>query len=211
MDWSGVDYLWIIVMFLSAVWTLILTAPIHCRGFIGEQHFSKSDEETNLSKSRMAWGWGSFQQMFISGWTIPLKLEFDSTSKFIKLTIHFHVWTRGLHGSKNSYPNPKRPVNMLHGTDPDPYFIWKWDPNPCRPEKCHKCTTRTRHGPDHYSKVGPETGWEDTDPTVPVPIGTYCTANAIKSMNKLRKKKNNLFALLLLVFPDCDAYNPPCQ
>ncbi len=35
-DWS-VDYLWVIVMFLSAVWTLILTAPIHCRGFIGEQ------------------------------------------------------------------------------------------------------------------------------------------------------------------------------
>uniref|UniRef100_A0A671NI24 Glutamate receptor n=1 Tax=Sinocyclocheilus anshuiensis TaxID=1608454 RepID=A0A671NI24_9TELE len=34
MDWSGVDYLWIIVMFLSAVWTLILTAPIHCGLFI---------------------------------------------------------------------------------------------------------------------------------------------------------------------------------
>ncbi len=32
MDWSRVDYLWINVMFLSAVWTLILTAPIHCRG-----------------------------------------------------------------------------------------------------------------------------------------------------------------------------------
>ncbi len=27
MDWSGVDYLW----------TLILTAPIHCNGSIGEQ------------------------------------------------------------------------------------------------------------------------------------------------------------------------------
>ncbi len=45
MDWSGVNYLWIIVMFLSAVWTLILTAPIHC---IGEKvmlvmlNFSKS-------------------------------------------------------------------------------------------------------------------------------------------------------------------------
>ncbi len=25
MDWSGVDYLWIIVMFSSAVWTLVLT------------------------------------------------------------------------------------------------------------------------------------------------------------------------------------------
>ncbi len=30
------DYLWIIVMFLSAVWTLILTAPIHCRASIAE-------------------------------------------------------------------------------------------------------------------------------------------------------------------------------
>ncbi len=27
-DWSHVDYLWIIVMFLSAVWTIILTAII---------------------------------------------------------------------------------------------------------------------------------------------------------------------------------------
>ncbi len=32
--WTGV--VWIIVMFLSAVWTLILTAPIH-RWSIGEQ------------------------------------------------------------------------------------------------------------------------------------------------------------------------------
>ncbi len=32
------DYLlWIIVMFLSSVWTLILTAPIHCRASTGEQ------------------------------------------------------------------------------------------------------------------------------------------------------------------------------
>ncbi len=29
MAWSGVDDLWIIVMFLSAILTLILTAPIH--------------------------------------------------------------------------------------------------------------------------------------------------------------------------------------
>ncbi len=35
--YSRVDYLWIIVMFLSAVWILILTAPIHSRGSIGEQ------------------------------------------------------------------------------------------------------------------------------------------------------------------------------
>ncbi len=28
-------------MFLSAVWTLIVTAPIHCRGFIVMLNFSK--------------------------------------------------------------------------------------------------------------------------------------------------------------------------
>ncbi len=32
MDCSHVNYLWIIVMFLSDVWTLVLTAPIHSRG-----------------------------------------------------------------------------------------------------------------------------------------------------------------------------------
>ncbi len=37
--WTGA--VWIIVMFLSAVWTLILTAPIHCR----------SDEMLHFSKS----------------------------------------------------------------------------------------------------------------------------------------------------------------
>ncbi len=37
MDWSGVDYLLIIVMFSSAVWALILTAPIHFIGSIAEQ------------------------------------------------------------------------------------------------------------------------------------------------------------------------------
>ncbi len=35
MWWTGV--VWIIVMFLSAIWTLTLTAPIHCRGSIVEQ------------------------------------------------------------------------------------------------------------------------------------------------------------------------------
>ncbi len=49
--WSGVDYLWNIVMFLSAVWTLILTAPIHCRGSIGEQIC------TNEKKNHLHLGW----------------------------------------------------------------------------------------------------------------------------------------------------------
>ncbi len=34
MYWSGVDYLWIIVMFYQLFLALILTAPIHSRGSI---------------------------------------------------------------------------------------------------------------------------------------------------------------------------------
>ncbi len=37
LSWNHVDYLWIIVMFLSDGWTLILTAPIHYKWSIGEQ------------------------------------------------------------------------------------------------------------------------------------------------------------------------------
>ncbi len=42
--------------------TLILTAPIHCRASIAETHFSKPDEETNSSTSRMTWGWWAHVQ-----------------------------------------------------------------------------------------------------------------------------------------------------
>ncbi len=84
-------------MFLSAVWTLILMAPIHCRGSIGEQvmecyispnlmktqthlHlecrwvcvFIRFGEDTNSSTSWMAWGWVHFQLMLIFGRIVPL-------------------------------------------------------------------------------------------------------------------------------------------
>ncbi len=34
---ESVEYLWVTMMFLSAVWTLILMAPIHCGEYVGEQ------------------------------------------------------------------------------------------------------------------------------------------------------------------------------
>jgi len=75
MDWCEllVDYCDV----LSAVWTLILTAPIHYRASIWGAsdvmlHFSKSDEETNSSTSWMAWGRLNSQQIFIFVWTSPL-------------------------------------------------------------------------------------------------------------------------------------------
>ncbi len=39
----------LIVMFLSAVWTLVLTAPIHCRGSIGEQFLQILDRPSTFS------------------------------------------------------------------------------------------------------------------------------------------------------------------
>ncbi len=68
MDWSGVDYLFIIVMFLSDVWTLILTAPIHCRASIAEQ-VMQCYISPNLMKKTNSEG-GNFQKILILGWTI---------------------------------------------------------------------------------------------------------------------------------------------
>ncbi len=52
------EYLWIIMIFLSAVWTLILTAPIHCRASIGETvmlHFSKSVPIKKQTHLHLVW------------------------------------------------------------------------------------------------------------------------------------------------------------
>ncbi len=62
------EFVWITYrLFLSAFWTLILTAPIHCRGSIGEQ-VMKWYISHNLFWWRttwMAWEGVHFQQIFI--------------------------------------------------------------------------------------------------------------------------------------------------
>ncbi len=61
MDWSHVDYLWIIVMFLSAVWT-------HFNGthLLQRIHWYASDEQVS-NLIMMTWGRVIFQQIFIFG------------------------------------------------------------------------------------------------------------------------------------------------
>ncbi len=82
--WTGV--MWIIVMFLSAVWTLILTAPIW-DPLVSKWCNAKflqicSDEKTNSLTSYMAWGWVHFKQIFILGWTAPLtNIRFHNPGK----------------------------------------------------------------------------------------------------------------------------------
>ncbi len=81
MDWSGVDYLWIIVMFLSAVWTLILTAPIHCRASIAEtvmQCYISPNLMKKQTHLHLGWPKDIFQQIKFFGWTIPLSNCFVS-------------------------------------------------------------------------------------------------------------------------------------
>ncbi len=75
--WTGVDCLWIIVMLLSAVWTLILTAPIHCRGSIGEQVMQCYISPNLLKKqTHLHRGWhlreSKYSEIFAFGWNIPL-------------------------------------------------------------------------------------------------------------------------------------------
>ncbi len=72
MDWSHVDYLWVIVMFLSAVWT-------HSDGTHSLQriHWWARDIMFNFSKSVL------MQSSLIFGWTIPLKTVYWKVNPFL--------------------------------------------------------------------------------------------------------------------------------
>ncbi len=62
------DYLWIIVMFLSAVWTLILTAPIHCRASIAETLMQRHISPDLMKKqTHPRLGWTEGEHIFIFG------------------------------------------------------------------------------------------------------------------------------------------------
>ncbi len=95
----------IIVICLSAV----LTAPIHCRGSIIEQVMNATflqicSKETNLFTSWMACRQIHFQQIFIFGWTVPLKSAKTTTTKNIFITIQnggvpcwYVIWSKYIH------------------------------------------------------------------------------------------------------------------
>ncbi len=79
--YSGMDSLWIVI-FLSAVWTLILTAPIHCRGSIAEQVM-----ECYISPN-LFWC-----KLFL-GWTVPLiiNLKIINYCGTASYTACFEAW-----------------------------------------------------------------------------------------------------------------------
>ncbi len=73
MDYSGVGYLWIILMLLSAVWILILTAPVHYGWSIGEK-VTQCYISPNLHLYR-GWTEGEdiFHKLSIFGWAMEVK------------------------------------------------------------------------------------------------------------------------------------------
>ncbi len=71
MDWSHVNWLWIFVIFLSAVSTLILTAPIHCRGSTGEQVIFQVNCFKSFSMKKQTHphlGWPEGEYIFSKCW-----------------------------------------------------------------------------------------------------------------------------------------------
>ncbi len=68
--WTGV--MLIIVMVLSTVWTLVLTAPIHCRGSDVMLNLSKSVPTTKQTNLHLGWPEGKISTNVHFLWTIPL-------------------------------------------------------------------------------------------------------------------------------------------
>ncbi len=103
-------------MFLSALWTLvlsavrilILTAPIHCRGSTGEQVM-----ECYISPNLYRWrnkliyigGWVNCQQIFIFGWTIPLTVPFPRFLRQVKEHLFKSIW---------NFPISSMKMNGIH-------------------------------------------------------------------------------------------------
>ncbi len=81
MDWSAVDYLWIIVMFLS---TLILTAPIHCRASIAETLMQC------YTRNKLIY----ILRTFMFEWTIPLKPSNSHYCTFVRFSNTFCIQSK---------------------------------------------------------------------------------------------------------------------
>ncbi len=83
MDWSRVDYLWFIVMFLSAVWTLILMAPFTAedplvRKWCNAKLMLMLRWKKKKKTSTVHIGWPEGEYIFckfIFRWTIPYSIH----------------------------------------------------------------------------------------------------------------------------------------
>ncbi len=80
---DGLEWYGLLVMFLSAVWTLILTAPIHCRGSIGEQ-VMQCYISPNLMKKKLIY---ILDHQRVSTFPFCVNYSFKHTFKLILQTL----------------------------------------------------------------------------------------------------------------------------
>ncbi len=66
-------------MFLSAVWTLILMAPIHCRGSIGEQVLYRYVAKNLNMLKKLIFSCNLFQKVKLS---LLFKFSYDRAAHF---------------------------------------------------------------------------------------------------------------------------------
>ncbi len=79
----------VIVMFWSSVWTLILTAPIHCRASIGEQVMERYISVLMKKQTHLYLGW-PFSANLYSGVRCTFKVQWAMLHTFFKLYLwHF--------------------------------------------------------------------------------------------------------------------------
>ncbi len=79
------------LLFGLSFWQYHSLQRIHWRASDAMMHFSKSDEETNSSTSWMTWGWVRFQDILISGSTIPLKTVTNVQNMIFRVNIVFII------------------------------------------------------------------------------------------------------------------------
>ncbi len=93
--WRHVDYLCIIVMFLSAVWTLILTAPIHCRGSNFWVDYSFKPRVSKLGTCQMQWlqhlycWWIAWNELYFFQLHAQIATVFYNCDRIFKILIKF--------------------------------------------------------------------------------------------------------------------------
>ncbi len=77
MDWSSVDYLWIIVMFCYLFVVSFQWHPFTAEDPLVSKYVMMK-KQINL---HTRWGWEHVQHIFIFGWTIPSREQVWNVSK----------------------------------------------------------------------------------------------------------------------------------
>ncbi len=144
---------WIIVMFLSAVGTLILMAPIHCRASIAEQ-IMQFYISPNLMKKQthLHLGWPEGEDIFskckffgVYYFSNSIQVHF----RFISTPYAVHQWDR-----RGDAIISQEWTFSWSGVSPELFYSWRSSPlSPCALQKLFSfCQSRPRNSLASFSR-----------------------------------------------------------